>query len=158
MRCEQASFADRDIGTPSEPQVKHEIFFSDIVAEGGMNRERMLDPFLACSGALFEEPDGTPTAERGIVVDRRAAGCGLSRMLVTPFRMDGGAISWGASGLLIVNIWCFGRIVLLTSGLTCQHLSHKSYGAVQARFAFSATDAFLPVCFYHQRRLCAYSS
>lgn len=104
MRCEQASFADLDIGTSSEPQVKHEIFFSVVVGFGGSKREKMLEPFLACSVAVFEEAVGTSTLERADVELRCMVDDGRSRTLVTLFCIGGRWDSEWAGGLELVSL------------------------------------------------------
>ena len=48
IRCEQASFAEREIGTSSDPQVRQETIFSGMGADGRRKLDRM-EPFLAFS-------------------------------------------------------------------------------------------------------------
>ena len=103
MRCEQASFADFDIGTSSEPQVKHDIFGSGIAAFGSMNPEKMLEAFLAWSEAVFEAAVGALVLDCAGSALRCTVDDGRSRMLVTLFRI-GGRWDEGAGGLKLVSL------------------------------------------------------
>ena len=91
--------ADFDIGTSSDPHVRHDTFFSDTVGAEGRKREKMLDGFRVCSRALFERGGGRWVFGRADVVLRRNVARGRSPTSVAVFDNDDRVASRADGGL-----------------------------------------------------------